>query len=73
MLKKITSITDIKEIEPGDNIFDMPDVLLGKKYQVYKIIIDDLIVQHQEDILETKLLTKKDLLSGSWWVLPRKN
>jgi hypothetical protein len=72
MLKKITSVKDIQEIEPGDNIFDMPDVLLGRKYQVYKIIIDDLIVQHQDGIFETKLLTKKDLLSGGWWIRPRK-
>ena len=72
MLKKITSVKDIQEIEQGDNIFDTPDVLLAKKYLVYKIIIDDLIVQHQDGIIETKLLTKKDLLFGNWWVRPRK-
>jgi hypothetical protein len=72
MLKKITSVKDIQEIEKGYNIFDTPDVLLAKKYLVYKIIIDDLIVQHQDGIIETKLLTKKDLLSGNWWVRPRK-
>ena len=72
MLKKITPVKNIQEIEPGDNIFDMQDVLLGKKYQVYKIIIDDLIAQNWDGILETKLLSKKVLLSGSWWMRPRK-
>ena len=73
MLKKITSVKDIQEIEPGDNIFDTPDVLLAKKYQVYEISIGDLIVQNQDGIKHTMLLTKKDLLSGNWWVRPRKS
>jgi hypothetical protein len=71
MLKKITSVRDIQKIERGDNLFDCPDPLLATKYMVSRRIVDDLIVEPTDGTIETKLLTRNDLISGNWWVKPK--
>ena len=43
MRKKINSVKDIQQNEPGENILNLSDEFLGKKYQLYKIIVDGLI------------------------------
>jgi hypothetical protein len=68
MLKKIASVKDIKSLKEGDNIFDKPDVLLAKKFEIARVIADDLIVQYSNTQHAIKLLTRKELLNGNWWM-----
>jgi hypothetical protein len=68
MLKKITSLKDIQALEKGDTIFENVKEETAKEYKIYTRLTDDLIVNYQNGELETRLLTQKDLLTGSWWV-----
>jgi hypothetical protein len=68
MLKKITSLKDIQTLEKGDIIRENGMEETAKEYKIHTRLTDDLIVDHQNGELETRLLTQKDLLTGSWWV-----
>ena len=68
MLRKISTASDIRSLKKGDYVWDTPDVFLGKKYIVYKVLVDDLILHYSDGQVETKFLTCKEILAGNWWI-----
>lgn len=68
MLRKISTVKDIRSLKKGDLVWDAPDVFLGKKYVVYKVLVDDLILHFSDGQVETKFLTSKEILAGNWWI-----
>ena len=68
MLKKISTGSDVEKLKPGDYIFDNPEEKEAREYKIKKILFGYLLAFHGGDFPSLKIIRKKNLIAGEWWI-----
>jgi len=68
MLKQILSVSDIKKLQVGDQLFDNSEFSLAKTYIIQNISNSMVYAIHENGHRELKLLRTDEMPQSSWWV-----
>ena len=68
MLKQILSVSDVKKLQVGDQLFDNPEFSLAKIYVVRNVSDRMIYAIHEDGHQELKLLKTDEMPASSWWV-----
>ena len=68
MLKQILSVSDVKKLQVGDQLFDHPEFSLAKTYIIQNISHGIIYAIHENGHLELKLLNLEDDPPLHWWM-----
>ena len=68
MLKQILSVSDVKKLQVGDQLFDNPEFSLAKVYIVQNVSNSTIYAIHENGHRELKILKTDEMPYSSWWV-----
>ena len=71
MLKQILSVSDVKKLQVGDQLFDNPAFSLAKTYIVQNISNSMVYAIYENGHQELKLLKTDEVPNASWWVIQK--
>jgi hypothetical protein len=69
MLKQILSVSDVKKLKVGDQLFDNPEFALAKIYIVQNVSNSMVYAIHENGHRELKLLKTDEMPQACWWVI----
>ena len=68
MLKKIGARKKAETLRPGDVIFDNPNEEKAREFKIKIMILDYVLALLGGDFPSLKIIRKKNLSSGNWWI-----
>ena len=71
MLKQILSISDVKKLQVGDQLFDDPEYSLAKTYIIQNISDGVVYAIYENGYQVLKLSKADDLPREAWWILSK--
>ena len=68
MLKQILSVSDVKRLQVGDQLFDNSESTLAKIYVVQNVSNSTVYAIHENGHRELKILKTDEIPYSAWWV-----
>jgi len=68
MLKKINARKEADRLNRGDHLFDGPDEESAREFKIKFIFLSHVLAIHGGDFPSLKIIRKKILVSGNWWI-----
>jgi|HubBroStandDraft_2_1064218.scaffolds.fasta_scaffold1512334_1 hypothetical protein len=69
MLKKIQNFKEAEALKSGDIIYDDPMVEIARDFKIKLIFNRHMLIFHGGDFPSIKIIHKKELFAGNWWVM----
>jgi hypothetical protein len=68
MLKKIIARKEADHLNRGDLLFDGPDEQSAREFKIKFVFASFVLAIHGGDFPSLKIIRRKRLLSGNWWI-----
>ena len=70
MLKQVLSVSDVRKLKVGDQLFNHSELQLAKTYTIQNISEGMVYAIYENGYRELKILQTDYLPQDSWWVIP---
>jgi hypothetical protein len=68
MLKQILSLSDVKKLQVGDQLYDNPEFSQAKIYVIQNVSNSTIYAIYENGHRELKILKTDEIPYSSWWV-----